>query len=48
MTGILFTDGQPYGPSGPESVCDLEANIKSRDINVNIVGHGSGWVNQNG
>ncbi|CAN0530208.1 unnamed protein product, partial [Laminaria digitata] len=48
QTAILFTDGQPYGPSGPETVCDYEVQIKNRGIGVNIVGHGSGWVNQNG
>ena len=48
MTGILFTDRQPYGPSGPKSVCNLETKIKSWDINLNIIEHGSGWVNQNG
>lgn len=47
-TAILFTDGQPYGPSGPEDVCQYENSIKSRDISVNIVGHGDGWVSQNG
>ncbi|MGB0632033.1 MAG: VWA domain-containing protein [Alphaproteobacteria bacterium] len=48
MTAILFTDGQPYGPTGPEGVCHLEAPIKSRGISVNIVGHGARWVNQDG
>ncbi len=48
LTGILFTDGQPYTNLGPQSVCHLEAPIKSRGIDVRIVGHGDGWVNQNG
>lgn len=48
MSTILFTDGQPYGRTGPLEVCQYEAAIKSRGIEVNIVGHGDGWVNQNG
>lgn len=47
-TAILFTDGQPYGPTGQLSVCQYENQIKANDIKVNIVGHGDGWVNQNG
>ena len=48
QTAILFTDGQPYGPSGPLDVCQYAAPIKSQGIEVNIVGHGTGWVDQNG
>lgn len=48
QTAILFTDGQPYAPSGPQTVCGYEAAIKSKSINVKIVGHGDGWVTQNG
>lgn len=47
-SAILFTDGQPYGPNGPLDVCQYANQIKSNDIGVNIVGHGDGWVNQNG
>lgn len=48
QTAILFTDGQPYGPNGAEDVCVYENVIKSNDIDVKIVGHGTGWVSQNG
>lgn len=45
---VLFTDGVPYGPSGPEDVCQFASQIKFRDIDVHVVGHGNGWVNNNG
>ena len=48
QTAILFTDGQPYTSQGPQDVCQFESQIKARDIGVNIVGHGSGWLNQDG
>lgn len=47
-TGIVFTDGVPYGPSGPVDVCSYANQIESNGIGMNIVGHGNGWVAQNG
>lgn len=47
-TAILFTDGQPYGPSGPLNVCGYENTIKSRGISVKVVGHGNGWSDEGG
>ncbi len=48
QTAILFTDGQPYGPRGEVPVCQYAAPIQALGVNVNIVGHGSSWVTQNG
>lgn len=47
-SAIVFTDGQPYGSSGSIEVCNFEAHIKSRGIGTRVVGHGTGWVAQNG
>lgn len=47
-TGIVFTDGVPYGPGGAVDVCGYAAQIQRNGIGMNIVGHGDGWVAQNG
>lgn len=48
QTAILFTDGQPFTQQGAQTICDFEPAIKSRDIDVKVVGHGTGWLTQNG
>lgn len=45
---LILTDGQPYGPNGPEEVCVFEDAIKSRGIQVIIIGIGHGWVQSDG
>ncbi|MFT5485645.1 MAG: hypothetical protein ACI9JL_001420 [Paracoccaceae bacterium] len=47
-TAILFTDGQPRDISGELDVCQYEPQIKSRNISTKVVGHGDGWVAENG
>lgn len=47
-SAIIFTDGQPYSSSGPVEICNFENQIKSRAIGTHVVGHGGGWVSQNG
>ena len=45
---VLFTDGIPLGPQGAEDVCHHRPTILTRGIDLHVVGHGSGWVNNNG
>lgn len=47
-TGIVFTDGVPYGPGGAVDVCSYAVQIIHSGIGMNIVGHGDGWVANNG